>query len=79
LYNERAMFRLIFWVFVLFLALSYLGISIQAIISSPAGQANAAYIIGLLSQAWQWLSVNIQPIINFVRMTVQNANSHLGV
>ncbi|MHB8710509.1 MAG: hypothetical protein ACYC6X_03105 [Minisyncoccota bacterium] len=50
------MFRLIFWVFVLLLALSFFGISIQAIINSPAGQANFAYFLHLLSQGWQWLT-----------------------
>ncbi|MDE2021810.1 MAG: hypothetical protein KGI71_02725 [Patescibacteria group bacterium] len=49
------MFKLIFWLFVLFLALSFFGISIQAIINSPAGQANLAYILYLLSLGWQWL------------------------
>ncbi len=49
------MFKLIFWIFVLFLALSYFGISIEAIISSPAGQANIAYLLHIFSQGWQWL------------------------
>ena len=49
------MFKLIFWLFVLFLALSFFGISIQAIINSPAGQANVAYIFHLLDQGWQWI------------------------
>lgn len=50
------MLRTIFWVFVLLLALSFFGISIQAIINSPAGQANFSYVINLLSQVWQWLT-----------------------
>jgi len=49
------MFRLIFWIIILVLALSFFGISIQAIISSPAGQENIAYASHLLSQGWQWL------------------------
>jgi len=57
------MFRTIFWIFVLLLALSFFGISIQAIINSPAGQANFTYVLSLLSQAWQWLTqwVTIKP------------------
>lgn len=49
------MFKLIFWLFVLFLALSFFGISIQAIINSPAGQANVSYFFSLLGQGWQWV------------------------
>ncbi|MBI4065918.1 hypothetical protein HY412_01870 [Candidatus Kaiserbacteria bacterium] len=49
------MLNLIFWVFVLILGLSFFGISIQAIINSPAGQANFGYLLDLLSKIWQWL------------------------
>ncbi|MFA6278905.1 MAG: hypothetical protein WCS97_02435 [Candidatus Paceibacterota bacterium] len=49
------MFRLVFWIFVLVLALSFFGISIQAIVSSPAGQANISYVFNLLDQLWQWI------------------------
>lgn len=59
------MLHLIFWVFVLVLGLSYFGISIQAILGSPAGQENIAYLSQLLSQFWQWLTPYIQPIITF--------------
>lgn len=48
--------RTIFWALVLLLALSFFGISIQEIVNSPVGQANFAYIHGVLSQFWQWLS-----------------------
>jgi len=49
------MFKLIFWIFVLFLALSFFGISIQAIINSPTGQANISFIFNLIGQSWQWI------------------------
>lgn len=49
------MLRLIFWLFVLFLALSFFGISIEKIINSPSGQANLAYIVQVLTQAYHWL------------------------
>ena len=54
------MLNFLFWVFVLILALSYFGISIEAIIQSPAGQANFAYLGHLLSQLWQWIQTYIQ-------------------
>ena len=49
------MFRLIFWIFVLLLALSFFGISIQSIINSPAGQANFGYVIQWITIGWHWL------------------------
>ena len=50
------MLKLIFWLLVLFLALSFFGISIQTIITSPTGQANLAYIMYLLVSGWQWFT-----------------------
>lgn len=61
------MLHLIFWVFIFVLGLSYFGISIQAIINSPAGQANVAYISQLLLQFWLWLLPYIQPFISFIQ------------
>lgn len=49
------MLKLIFWIFVLILALSFFGISIQSIITSTTGQANFLYIFHLLGQLWQWI------------------------
>lgn len=54
--------RLVFWILILILALSFFGISIQAIINSPAGQANFTYLAHLLSQAWQWATQWIRPV-----------------
>lgn len=51
-----SLFKVVFWIFVFVLALSFFGISIQTIINSPAGQENFNYIIHLLSQGWQWLT-----------------------
>lgn len=45
-----------FWTFVLVLALSFFGISIQAIISSPAGQENFGYLAHLALALWHGLS-----------------------
>lgn len=50
------MLKLIFWILVLLLALSFFGISLEKIITSPAGQANIAYLMNLLTQAWQWFA-----------------------
>jgi len=53
--------KLIFWIFVLVLAFSFFGISIQAIVNSPAGQANFAYLSQLFSQFWHWATFWIRP------------------
>ncbi|MBI5405479.1 hypothetical protein HY972_00360 [Candidatus Kaiserbacteria bacterium] len=55
------MFKLIFWMLILLLALSFFGISLQAIVNSPAGQANFSYLLDLLSRAWQWATYWIRP------------------
>lgn len=52
------MFRLLhvaFWAAILFLALSFFGVSIEKVIESPAGQANLAYLTSLALAAWHWL------------------------
>lgn len=59
-YTFTYMFKLIFWIFVLVLALSFFGISIQAIINSPAGQENFGFIINFFVQGWQWIVQHIQ-------------------
>lgn len=65
-YILKLMLSLVFWAFILVLGLSYFGISVEAILSSPTGQENIAYIYGLLSQAWIWLQPYIQPVIEAI-------------
>jgi hypothetical protein len=57
------MWNLVFWVFVLVLGLSFFGISVKAIVESPAGQSNFAYLLYLLSQIWYWALAHIQILI----------------
>ena len=56
------MLRTAFWLFVFVLALSFFGISIRAIIESPAGQANLAYLSSLGISVWNWLIVNLSQL-----------------
>lgn len=49
------MLRLAFWVIVLFLALSFFGISVQAIVNSPAGQQNFGYLAYLIVFSVNWI------------------------
>jgi hypothetical protein len=53
------MMNLIFWIFIFVLGCSFFGISIQAIIESPAGQANFGYLLHLLTLLWQWSVVHL--------------------
>lgn len=55
------MLRLVFWIFILFLALSFFGISIQAVVNSPTGQANLAYLLYLANEAWLFATAWIRP------------------
>ncbi len=49
------MLKLIFWVCIFVLALSFFGISLEALINSPVSQANFAYLFHLLTEGWLWL------------------------
>lgn len=57
-----SLLKLAFWLAVLFLALSFFGISIQAIVASPAGQANLHYLLDLFSRAYLWSTQWIRPL-----------------
>ncbi len=54
------MIRTFFWGFVLFLALSFFGISLRAIIESPMGQENLTYLTHLATSFWHWLTLYIE-------------------
>lgn len=57
------MLRLAFWVFVLFLALSFFGISVQAIVNSPAGQQNFGYLAYLIVFGINWVWSYLQTVV----------------
>ncbi|MSU74224.1 hypothetical protein EXS57_00400 [Candidatus Kaiserbacteria bacterium] len=49
------LFKLIFWMAVLILALSFFGISIQSIVNSPIGQENITYLTNVFTPLWQFI------------------------
>ena len=55
------MIQTLFWMLVLVLALSFFGISLQAIVTSPAAQANFLFIYHLIVQGWHWATYWIRP------------------
>jgi hypothetical protein len=50
------MLKLIFWVVVGVLALSFFGISLEAIITSPIGQANFGFLWQLIVDGWNYIA-----------------------
>jgi len=49
------MLRLLFWLAVLLLALSFFGISIQSIVNSPTGQENFGFVYQIALQIWNFI------------------------
>ncbi|MBI3572078.1 hypothetical protein HY091_00895 [Candidatus Kaiserbacteria bacterium] len=61
-YWTDLMLKLIFLIIVGVLALSFFGISLEAIVNSPAGQSNFAYLSHLLTIGWKALVLFIQSL-----------------
>ncbi len=49
------MLKVIFWILVGVIALSFFGISLQSVISSPTGQENFAYLWYLIKLMYMWV------------------------
>lgn len=47
------MIKLIIWIVVGLLALSFFGVSLRALIDSPVMQENLSFLIGLLQDGWE--------------------------
>lgn len=47
------MVRLLIWIVVGVLALSFFGVSLQALIDDPTTQDNFSYVFGLVEQGWE--------------------------
>lgn len=54
------MLRLIVWVVIIILALSFFGVSLKTLVEDPTTQANFSFIINLLESGWdtivEWLT-----------------------
>lgn len=61
------MLRLIVYIVVGLLVLSFLGVSLQQLIENPTTQANFTFFVGLLQQGWDmllaWLSALVDPVL----------------
>jgi hypothetical protein len=47
------MLKLVLYIIILLLVLSFFGVSLQHVIESPAAQANFKYVGQLLAEGWQ--------------------------
>ena len=64
------MVKLVILILIGVLALSFFGITIQSIVNSPAGQANFAYLGGLMTGLWTWIvSIITQGVSSLVHLT----------
>jgi hypothetical protein len=61
------MVRLIAWIVVLLLALSFFGVSLKSLVNSPTNKENVSFISQLLHQGWatmlSWLHNLLDPIV----------------
>lgn len=49
------MVRLIIWIVIGLLALSFFGVSLQALVENPTNQNNMQYLGNMLEQGWDYL------------------------
>ena len=65
-----SMLRIIFWVVVAVLFLSFFGISVQGLIENPTTQTNFDFILGLVRQGWDaiWGAISglVMGIVNMI-------------
>jgi hypothetical protein len=66
------MVRLIIWIVVALLALSFFGVSLKSLVNSPTNQENLSFISQLLHQGWAtvvvWMHGLIDPILQILHI-----------
>lgn len=58
------MVRLIIWVVVGLLALSFFGVSLQALVENPTNQNNLQYLGSMLEQGWDYLVAFFETLLS---------------
>lgn len=61
------MLKLIFWIVVGVLALSFFGISLRELVLDPQTQDNFSFIIDLVENGWDFLTGWVEPLRDFFR------------
>lgn len=64
------MVRLIIWVIVGLLALSFFGISLEALYNSPTNQENISFIGKLLAEGWNVIADQLNGFVEFIKELV---------
>lgn len=68
------MLKIIFWVVVGLLALSYFGISLRGLVNSPANQDNISFLLNLIQNGWNalvlWLHSAVNTILALVHLHI---------
>lgn len=66
------MVRLIIWVVVGLLALSFFGVSLRSLYNSPTNQENLSFLSQLLHQGWTslvaWFHAVIDPLMHIIHL-----------
>lgn len=69
-YTGVHMIRLIIWVVIALLALSFFGVSLQALVENPTNQNNMAYLGDQLEAGWDylvaWFEVLLSPFTGWM-------------
>lgn len=69
------MVRLIIWVVIGLLALSFFGISLEALYNSPTNQENISFLGRLLGQGWNEIADLLNVFVAWVQGLFSNGNA----
>lgn len=67
------MARLIVWILIGLLALSFFGISLRSLYDSPTNQDNLSFLIQLLMQGWNIVADAANDFLDFLRGLVPHS------
>lgn len=66
------MVKLIVWIVIGLLALSFFGVSLKGLVNSPTNQENVSFLTQLLQQGWNsmlsWLHSVLDPMLALIHM-----------
>ena len=57
------MVRLVIWIIIGLLALSFFGVSLQALVENPTNQSNMSYLTNMLETGWDYMVAWVEALI----------------
>ncbi len=69
------MVRLVIWLVVGLLALSFFGISLEALYNTPTNQENMNFLLKLFMQGWNIIADQLNGIVEWLKSLVGNGNA----